>query len=171
MTSLDFKAITDVSRCFLEARQRGSTIFFIGNGGSAATASHFSQDLAEVGRKAKVNSFKTLSLTDNVSFLTAIGNDYGYEKVFSVQMSELFNYGDVLVAISASGNSPNVIEAVKYANEKGGTTIGIVGFDGGKLSGLCDHVIHVMSNKGEYGPVEDVHVILKYDYIFFDVYT
>ena len=160
MSSLNYDAIAEVSKCFLGAREKGATIFFAGNGGSAATASHFAQDLAEVGRKANVKSFKTLSLTDNVSFITAVGNDYGYEKVFSVQMAELFNKGDVFVAISASGNSPNVIEAVKYANEKGGTTIGLVGFDGGKLSELCNHIIHAVSNKGEYGPVEDIHMIL-----------
>lgn len=162
MELLDYNAIANVSECFLNARQRGSTIFFAGNGGSAATASHFSQDLSEVGRKAKVRSFKTLSLTDNVPFITAVGNDYGYDKVFSIQLLELFNKGDILVAISASGNSPNVIEAVKYANENGGTTIGLVGFDGGRLSELCDHVIHVISNKGEYGPVEDIHLILNH---------
>lgn len=162
MRSLDYQAIANVSECFLDARQRGSTIFFVGNGGSAATASHFSQDLAEVGRKVKVRSFKTLSLTDNVPFITAVGNDYGYDKVFLIQLLELFKKGDVLVAISASGNSPNVIEAVEYANEKGGTTIALVGFDGGKLSELCDHVIHVISNRGEYGPVEDIHIILNH---------
>jgi len=162
MESLDYSVIANVSDCFLNARQRGSTVFFVGNGGSAATASHFSQDLAEVGRKAKVRSFKTLSLTNNVPFITAVGNDYGYDKVFSIQLLELFKKGDVLVAISASGNSPNVIEAVKYANEKGGTTIGLVGFDGGKALELCDHVIHVISNKGEYGPVEDIHLIINH---------
>ncbi len=162
MASFDYHELAKVSDCFLSARQRGSTVFFVGNGGSAATASHFSQDLAEVGRKAKVRSFKTLSLADNVPFITAVGNDYGYDKVFSIQLLELFNKGDILVAISASGNSPNVIEAVKYANENGGTTIGLVGFDGGILSELCDHVIHVISNKGEYGPVEDIHLILNH---------
>lgn len=151
-----------VSKCFLDAREKGATIFFVGNGGSAATASHFAQDLSEVGRKAKVRSFKTLSLTDNVSFLTAVGNDYGYDKVFLIQLLELFNKGDVFVAISASGNSPNVIEAVKFAKEKGGITVGLVGFDGGKLVDLCDHVIHVVSNKGEYGPVEDIHMTLDH---------
>ena len=159
---LDASAINDVVDCFVTARKDGRTIFFAGNGGSAATASHFAQDLAEVGRKANVKSFKTISLTDNVSFLTAVGNDYGYEKIFSIQLSELFSKGDVLVVISASGNSHNVIEAVKFAKEKGGITIGLVGFDGGKLLKMCDYVIHVKANKGEYGPVEDIHMILDH---------
>ncbi len=162
MKSLDYNAIANVSTCFLEARQKGSTIFFIGNGGSAATASHFAQDLAEVGRKSGVKSFKTLSLTNNMPFITAVGNDYGYEKIFVVQMQEMFDKGDVLVAISASGNSPNTVEAVQYAKQKEGKTIGFVGFDGGRLSKLCDHVIHVASYQGEYGPVEDIHMILDH---------
>jgi D-sedoheptulose 7-phosphate isomerase len=162
MKSLNYDAVSNATECFLKARDRDATIFFIGNGGSAATASHFSQDLAEVGRKAHVRSFKTLSLTDNVSFITAAGNDYGFKKIFSLQMAELFKKGDILVAISASGNSPNVIEAVKYAKKKGGITIGIIGFDGGKLSGLCDYIIHICTNKGEYGPVEDIHIILNH---------
>jgi len=162
MESLDYNAVSEVSKCFLSARERGSTIFFVGNGGSAATASHFAQDLAEVGRKAKVKSFKTLSLTDNVPYITAVGNDYGYDKVFSMQLKELFNPGDVLVAISASGNSPNVIEAANLAKEKDGPTVGLVGFDGGRLGELCDYIVHAVSNKGEYGPVEDIHMILDH---------
>jgi D-sedoheptulose 7-phosphate isomerase len=171
MESLDYDAVAYVSKCFLEARQKGSTIFFIGNGGSAATASHFAQDLAEVGRKASTKSFKTLSLTNNMPLITAVGNDYGYEKIFVIQMQEMFSKGDVLVAISASGNSPNVIEAVKYAKQNEGTTIGLVGFDGGELSELCDHVIHVVSNKGEYGPVEDIHMILNHMITSFLMFT
>lgn len=162
MQSLDCDTIAKVSDCFLDARQRGSTIFFAGNGGSAATASHFSQDLAEVGRKANVKPFKTLSLTDNVSFITAIGNDYGYEKIFVIQMTELFKKNDVLVVISASGNSRNVVEAANYAKEKEGISIGLLGFDGGELSKICDHVVHIATNKGEYGPVEDIHLILDH---------
>jgi len=154
--------INDVINCFITAREKGKTIYFAGNGGSAATASHFAQDLGGVGRKADVKSFKTISLTDNVTLLTAIGNDYGYENIFSIQLSELFSKGDVLVVISASGNSPNVIAAVKQAKEMGGDTIGLVGFDGGRLLEMCDHVIHVKTNKGEYGPVEDIHMILDH---------
>lgn len=162
LQSLDLQVLTKVTQCFLEARQMGSTIFFAGNGGSAATASHFAQDLAEVGRKANVKSFKTLSLTDNVSFITAIGNDYGFEKIFLIQMKELFKKNDVLVVISASGNSRNVVEAANYAKEKGGISIGLVGFDGGELSKICDHIVHIDSNRGEYGPVEDIHLILDH---------
>lgn len=162
MMDLDPHAIGSVIDCFLTARDNKQTIFFAGNGGSASTASHFAQDLGEVGRKAKVPGFKTLSLTDNVSLLSAIGNDYGFDKIFTIQLLELFNPGDVLVAISASGNSPNVVDAVKFAKDAGGKTIGLVGFDGGKIKDFCDHIIHVKTGAGEYGPVEDVHMIMDH---------
>lgn len=162
LSGLDFKKIHDVVECLFVARQRKSTIYFVGNGGSAATASHFAQDLGEVGRKTKGELFRTLSLTDNVSFITAMGNDYGYESIFTGQMNNLFEKGDILVAISASGNSPNVIEAVRLAKKLGGITVGLVGFDGGQLADLCDHVIHVKTEKGEYGPVEDVHLMIDH---------
>lgn len=162
LSKLDYNTLSEIIDCFLEARDRGSTIFFVGNGGSAATASHFAQDLGEVGRKTGKQSFRTLSLTDNVPFITALGNDYGFEKIFAGQLSNLFKEGDVVVAISASGNSLNIIEAVKLTKKLGGITVGLVGFDGGQLISSCDYVIHVVTNKGEYGPVEDIHMILDH---------
>jgi D-sedoheptulose 7-phosphate isomerase len=162
LLNLDLNDIDGVVECFLTTRKNKKTIFFAGNGGSAATASHFAQDLGEVGRKSNKPGFKTLSLTDNVSLISAIGNDYGYDKIFTIQLVELFSAGDVLVAISASGNSPNMINAVEYAKNANGKTIGIIGFDGGKLKDLCDHVIHVKTGTGEYGPVEDVHMIMDH---------
>lgn len=162
LLNIDVKAIESVAKTFLKAREQDKTIYFAGNGGSASTASHFSQDLHEVGRKIKGKGFRTLSINDNVAALTAIGNDYGYENIFSMQIQYYFNPGDVLVVISASGNSPNVVGAVELAKEKGGKTIGLVGFCGGKLAKICDQVIHVPSKKGEYGPVEDIHLILDH---------
>ena len=148
--------------CFLKARQENKTIYFAGNGGSAATASHFAQDMNEIGRKIRGNGFRTQSINDSVAALTAISNDYSYDNVFSMQIQYNFDEGDVLVVISASGNSPNVINAVNLANEKGGTTIGLVGFDGGRLAQICDHTVHIQSKKGEYGPVEDIHLVLDH---------
>ena len=159
---LDYKSLGEIINCFYDARQRSSTIFFIGNGGSAATASHFAQDLAEIGKKLGTDGFKTLSLTDNVPFITAIANDHGYENIFTGQMSEVFKKGDVLVAISGSGNSPNIVKAAKHAKQSGGTVVGLCGFDGGQLAGLSDHVLHVKTERGEYGPVEDIHMILDH---------
>ena len=162
LSRLDYGAVGEVIKVFSQARERDSTIFFVGNGGSAATASHFSQDLGEVGRKTGGPCFRTLSLTDNVSFITAMGNDYGYEAIFTGQLSNLFKRGDVLVAISASGKSRNVVQAVKLVKQLGGITVGLVGFDGGDLLKMCDYVVHVVANKGEYGPVEDIHLVLDH---------
>lgn len=162
LTSIDTKDLNKIMNVILEARRNNNTIFFVGNGGSAATASHFSQDLAEVGRKLNCKVFNSLSLTDNVAGITAAANDHGYDKIFSFQMQGIFRKGDVLVAISASGNSPNVLEAAKFAKERGGVVVGLVGFDGGKLATMSDYVLHVRTQKGEYGPVEDVHMIFDH---------
>jgi D-sedoheptulose 7-phosphate isomerase len=162
LSQLDGKTVDEVANVFLEARKNGKTIYFVGNGGSASTASHFCQDLAQLGNKAKCEGFRVLSLTDNVSYITAAGNDYGYESIFTRQMEFLFNEGDVLVAISASGNSPNVVNATKLAQERGGVAVALVGFDGGELGKLADHSIRLQTPKGEYGPVEDAHMILDH---------
>lgn len=159
---LDWQAVAALTECFWAARKRGATIFFIGNGGSAATCSHFANDLAKgtsVGARA---GFRAVSLTDNIALMTALANDEGYETIFTGQMRDLFSEGDVLVAISASGDSPNVIAAAKLAKQRRGTTVALVGFDGGTLRSLCDIVVHVRSEKGEYGPVEDIHMVLDH---------
>ena len=116
----------------------------------------------KAGRRDGQPGFRAISLTDNVALMTAIANDDGYENVFTGQMRDLFKKGDMLVAISASGNSPNVLAAAKVAHELGGEVVGITGFDGGELRRLSDCVVHVPSEKGEYGPVEDVHMILDH---------
>ncbi|MDO8675117.1 MAG: SIS domain-containing protein [Candidatus Omnitrophota bacterium] len=162
ISEIDVESLKRAVDCFLEARKNDKTIYFAGNGGSAATASHFAQDLSEVGRKIRGKGFRAQSINDNSSALTAISNDYGYEDVFSLQIQYSFNAGDVLVVISASGNSPNVVKAVELAKERGGRTVALVGFDGGRLAQICDHAVHIKSKKGEYGPVEDVHLILNH---------
>jgi len=162
LDQLDYTALENIIRCFCDARKRSSTIFFVGNGGSAATASHFAQDLAEVGRKTGKRCFRTCGLTNSIPHITALANDYGYETIFTGQMQDFFKKKDVMVAISASGNSPNIVKAVEYAKRLGGETIGLVGFDGGKLSRLCDYVLHVKTRHGEYGPVEDIHMLLNH---------
>jgi D-sedoheptulose 7-phosphate isomerase len=145
----------------LEARERQATIFFVGNGGSAATASHFSNDIS-IGTRTNKKHFKTISLTDNVAVMTAIGNDYGYDHIFTKQLEVLFNPGDVVVGISASGNSQNILNAMIFANEKDGISVGLTGFSGGKLKDLAQHNIHVQTEDREYGPVEDVHMIIDH---------
>lgn len=145
----------------LKAREDGRAVYFIGNGGSAATASHFANDI-QIGTRPKGKPFKVQSLTDNVAILTAIGNDFGYDFIFTKQLEALLNEGDVVVAISASGNSPNIIHAIDYAHSRKCITVGLTGFDGGKLKSKATYNLHVPSEKGEYGPVEDLHMIFDH---------
>lgn len=161
LTGLDPAAVAAFIDALLEARAHGRRIFFIGNGGSAATASHFANDIA-LGTKTSRKPFRATSLTDNAAMLTSIANDYGYEEVFVRQLKTEMTPGDVVVAISASGNSPNVIRAVDYANAHGGVTVGLTGFDGGKLKVISRIVVHLPTGIGEYGPVEDAHMVVDH---------
>ena len=145
----------------LDARERGATVFFIGNGGSAATASHFANDLA-IGTNEYRKPFRAMSLTDNVPIMTAIGNDFGYEEIFVRQLRVLGKSGDVVVGISASGNSPNLLKAFDHARSAGIKTVAITAFDGGKMKSLADEGIHVPTEPREYGPAEDAHMVLDH---------
>ena len=161
LRTLDTEAIGAFIQTLLEARARGARIFFIGNGGSAASASHFANDIS-VGCQGWERPFSAMSLTDNVSILTAVANDYGYEHVFTMQLRSQMTAGDVVVAISASGNSPNVVQAIEYANVHGAMTVALTGFDGGRLKQIAGQCVHVATGRDEYGPVEDVHMILNH---------
>lgn len=146
------------------AHAAGKQIFIIGNGGSAATASHMMNDLNKgtLGHKgdATWKRFRVIALTDNVSLMTAWANDTDYNSVFAEPLKNLAQRGDVLIAISASGSSPNIIAAVDVAKKLGLTVLGLGGFTGGKLAQLADVSFVVPSNG--YGPVEDVHMILDH---------
>jgi len=145
----------------LAARERGSTVYFIGNGGSAATASHFANDIA-IGTRLHDKPFRVISLCDNHAVITAIANDDGYEQIFSRQLGVLLKKEDVVVAISASGNSKNLLCAMDTAKQKEAITVGLTAFDGGKLRGIVDFSVHIPTNKGEYGPAEDGHMVLDH---------
>jgi D-sedoheptulose 7-phosphate isomerase len=160
LRELDLDDIARAAEAMWRARDEGRRIFFIGNGGSAATASHFANDIG-LGTKCDP-PFRALSLTDNNAVLTCIANDFGYDRVFVDQLRVHMEPGDLVVAISASGNSPNVVKAIDFAAERGNTTIGLTGFDGGELRRKATINIHVPSERGEYGPVEDVHMILDH---------
>lgn len=154
----DIEKIIDL---FLEAKENDKKIFFIGNGGSASTSSHFTEDLSlGTFNKKEEKPFKAISLTNNTAYITALGNDEGYENIFLGQLRTLFKPGDIVLGISASGNSVNVLKALRYANEKKGITIGFVGFDGGEMKKICQHVVHIDTKKGEYGCVEDIHLVI-----------
>jgi D-sedoheptulose 7-phosphate isomerase len=161
LSRIDNSEIGRFIEVLLDARKRSATIFFIGNGGSAATASHFANDLA-YGTNEYDLPFRVVSLTDNVPVLTALGNDFGYEDIFVKQLQVLAKKGDVLVAISASGNSANLIKAFDYALSTAIKTVAITAFDGGKIKAMADEGIHVPTESQEYGPAEDAHMILDH---------
>ena len=157
-------SLTDIEKfveVLLEARERESSIFFIGNGGSAATASHFANDIA-IGTRTYEKPFRAISLCDNQAVITAIANDDGYEKIFSQQLQVLLKKQDVVVAISASGNSSNLLDAIDTAKKMNTITVGISAFDGGKMQEMVDISVHVPTEKGEYGPAEDAHMVLDH---------
>jgi len=164
LSSMDYKPLEKLESEFEEARANKNTIFIAGNGGSATTASSMANDLGfDILKKANINlPFKFLALTDNNSVITAIANDVGYENVFLNQLKIHFREGDKLMVISASGNSTNLVKAVNWVKENGGKTIALLGFGGGVLKEKCDLVVHVETPNGEYGPVEDAHLILNH---------
>ncbi len=154
-------AVERIVPILLRARAEDRTIFFFGNGGSASTASHFVTDIAKVAGgtqgRGPGKRFRCVSLNDNVPGLTAWGNDVGYAEVFSGPLKALAEKGDVAVAISGSGNSPNVLEAVRTARTMGLTTIGLTGIGGGKLKDMVDVALVVPSNSMQH--TEDTHLI------------
>jgi D-sedoheptulose 7-phosphate isomerase len=143
-----------------EARINGRTVFIMGNGGSASTASHFGCDLGKNTRRSDLPNFRVMPLTDNMAIFSALANDEGYEKVFVQQLASFVRPGDVVIAISASGKSPNVVKAVEFARQAGARVIGMTGFDGGLLADMVDLHLHVPSHSIEH--VEDIHLMLEH---------
>ncbi|MCK6540572.1 MAG: SIS domain-containing protein [Anaerolineales bacterium] len=160
MDQLPKPLIAEVIRVLQRARMRGSQVFIMGNGGSASTASHFVCDLAKNTRRDGLPHFRAIGLADNMEIFSAYANDEGYENVFSQQLVNLIGPGDVVIAISASGNSKNVVRAVEEARKYNAITIGFTGFTGGRLGQLVDIHIHVRSEIIEH--VEDIHLMLEH---------
>ena len=148
-------ALAAIAEALWAAYERDGTIIVCGNGGSAATASHFACDLAKWTIRPGARRVRALALTDNIPVMTAFSNDQSYSDVFVEQLMTHYRPGDLLFAISGSGNSRNVLHAVEWANEQGATTIGITGFDGGKLNSIARIALHVRNN--QMPQVEDVH--------------
>ena len=161
LNAVDLDAVAGVTDALLAARDAGRLVFIVGNGGSAATASHMATDLM-LGSQLIDPPLRVMALTDNQAIITATGNDIDFHQVFARQLSRLAQPGDLLIAVSASGNSPNILACVDVATAMKVTTIGFTGFDGGKLSVLVEHLIHVPTRKGAYGPVEDVHLAVNH---------
>lgn len=133
------------------------SIYILGNGGSASTASHFATDLNNIAYKRGLK-LKAFSLVDNVSIITSVGNDLSFENIFVVQLQSKLTAGDLVLCISASGNSINLVNAVNYSNKIGAKTASLLGFDGGFLKNISSISCHVPSRINEYGPVEDIHL-------------
>jgi D-sedoheptulose 7-phosphate isomerase len=162
---LDALPADDVAKfvaCLERAYAADRQIFIMGNGGSAATASHLACDLRKSvrspGDAAPCRPIRVTSLTDNIAVVTALANDHGYDRVFSEQLDASLERGDLVIAISASGNSPNVLNAVALARERGATVAALLGFDGGRVRRLADVALVVDSH--DYGRVEDIHLVV-----------
>jgi D-sedoheptulose 7-phosphate isomerase len=142
------------------AYQSDKQVFTLGNGGSASTASHMAADIAKNTISAHMRRFRVLSLNDNTAMLTALANDLGYENVFSEQLQNFIRPGDLLIAVSGSGNSTNVLKAIRYARAQSAEVVGLLGFDGGAAAALVDVAIVVPSD--DYGVIEDAHLIINH---------
>ena len=159
LAELDLPAVERVVKRLQVVRDAGGTVFVAGNGGSAATASHWVNDLGKATKVSGRAMMRVVCLSDNTPWLTALGNDEGYDRVFAGQLENFAAAGDVLVVISASGNSPNLLCAVEMAAARSVTTVALLGFDGGALKSMVDETIWVRSEQGAYGPVETMHVL------------
>jgi len=155
LQALPQQPIERIADALWQTYERDGTIVVCGNGGSAATASHFACDLAKWTLRPGARRVRALALTDNIPLMTAFSNDQGYSDVFVEQLMTHYRPGDLLFAISGSGNSLNVLHAVAWANAQGATTVGITGFDGGQLASLARISLHI---ENDHMPaVEDVH--------------
>lgn len=166
LNRLDVDAVNAVMQQLEATRERGGTIYIFGNGGSSATASHYQNDFNKGVSEHTEKKFNFLCLNDNIATLMAVANDIGFEEVFRFQLTGHLKPGDLVVAISGSGNSKNVLNAVEYAKAQGNAVIGVTGYDGGKLAALADYHLHapVMSMQ----ITEDVHMI--FDHLMMSIF-
>lgn len=153
-------SIARVVETLQNARLEGRQVFIMGNGGSASTANHFVCDLAKNTKHDSLPHFRVIGLTDNMAIFSAYANDEGYDNVFAAQLANLVEAEDVVIAISASGNSANVVKAMEAAKVYNAVTVGFTGFTGGKLASLVDIQVHVDSYVIEH--VEDIHLMLEH---------
>lgn len=152
--------IEEMVKIILDAFERESSVFIMGNGGSAATASHFACDINKGTCFDLKKRFKVICLNDNIPTILAYANDYSYEDIFVEQVKNFLRPGDVVIGISASGNSKNVLKAIEYANKNGAQTLGLTGFDGGKLASLAKATLVIKVN--DMQKVEDAHLIVTH---------
>lgn len=162
VAGLNTADLEELVQDLISARAARRTIYIFGNGGSASTASHFANDFSKdrFGKFEKL--FKVVCLNDSIPWMTALSNDEGYKNVFSGQLNNLLEPGDIVIAISSSGNSPNIIEALKLANQRAAKTWAWVGFDRGESQQLAQRHIYIPSKKGQYGFMEDISLIITH---------
>jgi len=158
LVNIDLKSIKDIVYELLAVRQRNGCIYVFGNGGSAATATHFCNDLLKGVSCGIEKRFRVICLNDNTSVITCIANDLSYEDIFLEQLKNFIQLGDLVLGISCSGNSPNVVNALKYARYKGVRTAGLVAFQGGELAALSD--VFVLAPVDSFELSEDVHMVI-----------
>ena len=160
LDKMPFDKINDIIKVLAKANKEDKQIFIFGNGGSAATSSHLITDLGK-GASDKLNKrFRCMSLNDNTSWITALGNDYSYEDIYLHQLKNFANPGDVVMTMSVSGSSPNLVKAFEWAKDNLLNTIALVGGGKGKLAAIADHVLVIDSP--HYGIVEDAHMVVSH---------
>jgi len=156
LSTLDCDTIDLVAQVIFDAWQNDRQVFVMGNGGSAATASHYVTDFVKTAAVEGERHLRAISLVDNIPMTTAIGNDISYDRSFDYPLEAYAREGDVVIAISGSGTSPNVVNACKLAVDKGLTLIALTGFKGGTIGSMATHHVHIPSDN--YGPIEDLHM-------------
>ena len=166
LKSLDVDEINKALNLLYETMENGNTVFVFGNGGSASTASHYQNDFNKGVSEHTEKKFNFLCLNDNIPTIMAVANDIGYEEIFRFQLVGHLKPGDIILAISGSGNSKNVINAVEYAKARGHKVIGLTGFNGGKLKELSDVSLHVPINSMQI--TEDIHMV--FDHLMMSVF-
>jgi D-sedoheptulose 7-phosphate isomerase len=167
LDNLDHAEFEKIIAALAEAYKKDGQVFIAGNGGSAASANHF---LCDFGKNAVPfasgkRRFRIISVSDNIEKISAIGNDISFDDIFSFQLGNLMNEGDVLVVISASGNSPNVVKACEFAKTKNAKIIAIAGFDGGRIKNFADAAIIVPLES--YEQIEDIHLVILHMIVYY----
>lgn len=162
LDSVNVEELEKVVTLMINTFKKGKTVYVCGNGGSAATASHMQADFSFFTRYFTKFRPKVKALTDNAAMMTAVGNDTSFDDIFVEQLKGHFEQDDVLICISASGNSENLVRAAQYANSKNGSSIAFVGFSGGKLLETATLSLYTPNPKGDYGPIEDLHMIFNH---------
>lgn len=160
LDELPWHAVSQLTDLLFQAWRAQANVYTMGNGGSAATAMHMAADLNKNTAVAGQPRLRAISLVENMALITAISNDLGYENVFQEQLQSLAGKGDVVIAISASGNSENILKGVRTAQSLGATTVGITGYDGGKLAALVD--LPIVAPNHNIEQIEDIHMILEH---------